>query len=175
MEQKTERVHLQAQNKQPSWSATTPPPAVEATWSGQDKQHSIIYLVIREEMTFISYFCLRNETESCFPFLLRDFMTGTGLCERFLMAKIPLAPLLYDFPAEALAHGPSLGFTHHLTTVPSTSTSQTRGCKDKQPLSLGWGSFSPHPVSHFYPDIMPTPQWRRKKVLIPAAQLCPGS
>lgn len=45
------------------------------------------------------------------------------------------------------------------------------GCKDKQPLSLGWGSFSPHPVSHFYPDIMPTPQWRRKRVPIPTAQL----
>lgn len=71
------------------------------------------------------------------------------------MARIPLAPLLYDFPAEALARGPSPGFTHHLTTVPSTSMSQTlgwsQGAKMSSPYPSG-GAASPQTQSpNFHP------------------------
>lgn len=46
---KAEGVHLQAQNKLSSQPGTTPHPAMKSSCLGQDKQHFIICLVLREE------------------------------------------------------------------------------------------------------------------------------
>lgn len=69
------------------------------------------------------------------------------------MARIPLAPLLYDFPAEALARSPSLGFTHPLTMVPKyvhvSDAGIEPGYKDEHPLSLAASLHTQS--SNFYP------------------------
>ena len=68
------------------------------------------------------YFCLKNEKESCFPFLLRDFVKGRGPSEHFHTTDTWLSALSLSNRG---AHRRSLVFTHPLRKSLSTAVCHT--------------------------------------------------
>lgn len=71
------------------------PQAMEPASSEQDRPRSY-HLFKHQTRKGDKYFCLKNEKESCFPFLLRDFVRGRGQPEHFHMTDT-LAPCFITF------------------------------------------------------------------------------
>ena len=91
------------------------------------------------------YFCLKNEKESCFPFLLRDFVKGRGPSEHFHTTDTWLSALSLSNRG---AHRRSLVFTHPLRKSLSTAVCHTlersQGTKMNNP-TLWMGQLLPMP------------------------------